>query len=211
MRLNVFLPIAVSVVLGCVIGGRSFEGRACNPDHPCPDPLFCFQGSCRSTLPEDVELPANNVVVNPSFEGDDSGWNNYQALTSRVAREDAPHGDYVLEVSWRMGTEFTIDDYGNSVLSSVGGATYEATAYVAAASATSVGKVVKLYVRERTQAEVLIPGGVASQGIILTNGFQKVTTQRVASASGNLIDVYVGMIGAGSGDAFWVDAVTLVH
>jgi hypothetical protein len=106
------------------------------------------------------------------------------------------------------GTAFTIDDSPTTVTSALGGATYVGSAFVKAASPSSVGKPVELFLRERTAAGAVVRN-VAGPTVTLTNAFQRVTSQLVPRAAGNQIEIYVGAKLAVAGDAFLLDGVTL--
>ena len=54
--------------------------------------------------------PASNLLSNPSFEVNTSGWAGYQATLAREAQAGAPAGGFVAKVTRSSGTFFTIDD-----------------------------------------------------------------------------------------------------
>ena len=91
-----------------------------------------------------VSLPANNLVTNPSFEVNLSGWYAWRGTLSRVARSDAPNGNYVAKVSSTGGSTFSIGDAAPLVANIPASVSYAAAAYVRGASASSVGKPVTL-------------------------------------------------------------------
>ena len=90
-----------------------------------------------------------NLVANPSFETGTVGWSGYQGTLAREAQAGAPNGAYVARVTRSSGTYFTIDGGPTSARPSAG-TTYTATAWVKAASASSVGKPIQIKLRERT-------------------------------------------------------------
>ena len=94
--------------------------------------------------------------------------------------------------------------------SATGGALYTGRAMVRAATASATGKQVKLYLRERSAAGTILRT-VAGPTVTLGGTFAPVTGTLTAQASGNQIEVYVGQSGAVSGDAFYMDAVTLTR
>ena len=53
-------------------------------------------------------------------------------------------------------TSFTIDDAGQAVPNLVAGTTYNADAWVRAASASAVGKPIQIKLRERTAADAVV-------------------------------------------------------
>jgi len=152
----------------------------------------------------------DDAVSNGSFESAVTGWTTWQAGLTRVAVSDAPEGSYVARVARTSGTSFTVDDAPISVTSATGGALYTGRAMVRAATASATGKQVKLYLRERSAAGTILRT-VASPSAPLGSGFVAVTATLTAQASGNQIEVYVGQSGAVSGDAFYMDAVTLTR
>ena len=83
-----------------------------------------------------------------------------------------------------------------------------AHALVKAASDASVGERVKLYLRERSASGAIVRT-VAGSPVTLGGEFVPVTNTLDARSAGNQIEVYIGQSGAVSGDAFYVDAITL--
>lgn len=157
--------------------------------------------------PDPAPQPATNLVANPSFETDTSGWGRYQATITRTQVAGAPDGVYAARVAQTTGTTFTIDDAPDTVLNAKAGVTYSARAFVRAASASSVGKTVRLYLRESTAtARVRTVQGPA---VTLTNDFQAVGATISGQAAGNEIDMYVAQANAAAGDAFFIDAISL--
>ncbi|WP_217914881.1 PKD domain-containing protein [Miltoncostaea marina] len=150
------------------------------------------------------------AVANGSFESGTTGWTTWQAGLSRVALADAPEGSYVARVARTTGTSFTIDDEPTTIGSATKGAEYTGRAYVKAAATASVGKQVKIYMRERSASGAVLRT-VAGPAVTLGNGFIPVTASLTASASGNQIELYVAHTGAVTGSAFYIDAVTLTR
>src|SRR5215210_6877615 len=73
---------------------------------------------------------------------------------AREAQAGTPAGGFVARVTRTGGTYFTLDG-GNNVASTGAGTTYTATAWVKAASASSIGKPIQIKLRERTPANVV--------------------------------------------------------
>ncbi|MGE5482856.1 MAG: carbohydrate binding domain-containing protein [Bacteroidota bacterium] len=147
-------------------------------------------------------------VANPSFETDLSGWESWQGTLTRVSLGDAPDGSYVAKVTRSTGSSFTIDDNPASVSSTVAGQKYWASAWVKAASSSSLGKTVTLRLREINSSGVLVKETV-SPGIALTNSFQQLFVTVTVTASGNTLDLRISQGGAASGDAFYADLFDL--
>ena len=146
-----------------------------------------------------------NLTANPSFETNLSGWIGWQSTLSRVpGAEDA----YVAKVSRTTGISYSIDDEPASVPSTTAGATYQATALVAAASSSAVGKRAEIVIRERNPsgADVKL---TFSTPVYLAFGYQRLTVSAMAQSGGNVIDVFVYQGEATSGDAFFVDSIRL--
>ena len=152
--------------------------------------------------------PSSNVLSNPSFEVNLSGWNGYQASLLREAQSGAPDGSYVAKVTRSSGTAFTIDDGARAVPSTTAGTSYVAEAWVKAATASSVGKPIQIMLRERTSAGTVV-ADVGSPKVALTNAWQQLTVSRVTTTTGGSLGVRVSHGSAATGNAFWVDAVVL--
>ncbi len=149
--------------------------------------------------------PPGNLVANPSFEVNTVGWSGYQGSLTREAQVGAPHGGAVARVAWTSGTYFTIDG-GNNVTSTAA-ATYTATAWVKAATASSIGKPIQIKLRERTPAGATV-ADVGSVSVSLTTSWQQLTVQRT-TAAGNRLGVRLSHTSAVSGNAIYADAFTL--
>jgi hypothetical protein len=149
----------------------------------------------------------NDLVANPSFEQDLSSWTSWQGSLSRVARSDSPDGHYVAKVTQATGRMYSINDTPYLLKSVSSGASYDASAYVRAASPGAVGKPVTLIVRERSaqgQQVKLWPSAVTD----LSLGFAKLVVTAIKPGTGNQLDLYIVQDDAVSGDAFYVDAVS---
>ncbi len=154
------------------------------------------------------EPSPGNVLVNPSFENSMSGWTSYQGAAVREVQSGAPDGVAVAKVSWLSGTYFTLDEGGSSLTSTTPGVLYTATAWVKAASATSVGKTVQLKLRERTSAGATA-ADVASPTVTLSTAWQKMIVTRTTTTTGGSLGVRVSHDGAVAGTAMYLDAFTL--
>ena len=165
--------------------------------------IFTTEGS-----PEDA-----NQVGNRSFETDTTGWGSYQGQLSRVASADAPHGGYVARAARTSGTFDSVGDSENgfrpTVASTVAGATYIATGYARAASASAVGKPVKITLRERNAANVTVRE--ISTTATLGTHFTRLAVSADAAGSGNTLGMRLEQSKAVAGDAFYADAMSLVR
>jgi hypothetical protein len=187
MRKPLTLLVTTSLFLGCVESG--------SPESD--DSLDQSTGA----------LEQGNLFVNPSFETNTASWNSWQGSISRVALSGAPDGSYVAKVSRGSGDAFSIDDDKPTVASVPAGATYSASVYVRAASASSVGKSGVFALREwKNGAEVK---RWRSPTVTLSNTWQKVVVSGATPAAGNSLDAFFVQSSATSGDAFYADAFDL--
>jgi PKD repeat protein len=155
-----------------------------------------------SASPPPPPPPPGNLVANPSFETNLTGWSGYQATLAREAQAGAPDGGFVARVTRSTGTSFTID--GGRNVASTAAATYTASAWVRAASASSVGKPIQIKLRERNAAGTVV-ADVGSANVALSNSWQKLTVTR-AAAAGNNLGVRLSQGSAVTGNAFFADA-----
>ncbi len=161
-----------------------------------------------ATSPPPPPPPPANLLPNPSFETNTSGWSGYQATLAREAQAGAPAGSYVAKVTRSTGTSFTIDDGGRAVSSTTPGTSYTAEAWVRAASPSSIGKPIQIKLRERTSGGTVV-ADVGSQNIPLTDAWQRLTLTLVTTTTGGNLGVRVSHGSAVAGNAFYVDALVL--
>ena len=154
-------------------------------------------------------VPTGNLTANPSFETNANGWGPWQATLTRTALTDAPNGSYAMKVARASGTFYTIDDTPDTVPSVTGGTKYTATAYVKAAVTASVGKPIRIVVRERKVVNGAVVKETSSTAVNLTTAFQKITVTHTGVKSGEAVDMYVQQDGAVSGSAFYADLISL--
>ncbi len=180
-------------VLGCSAGtGDSLEGES------VVDPSV--EGE------EGVESAAGNLIANPSFETDTKGWYSWQGVGARVVLADAPSGAAVAKVTRKTGTKYSLGT--SSIVSSVAkGAAYKATASVKAASASAVGKSVKLVIRARNSAGDDLTSW-SSAKLSLSSKFQTLSISTTNAPTGSSLEIYVVQDSAVAGDAFYADAFT---
>jgi hypothetical protein len=160
--------------------------------------------------------PAGNLVANPSFERDPAAdWSGFRSTFSQLplAPGEAPEGSSAVQVvagPTADGLEgYSIDDAVSSGGTSVpAGTQFVASAWIRAQTPQSIGRLGKVWVRERNADGDLI---ARLEGeVVLSGAFQQVTTPVFTSQrAGSQVDVYVSQIPALPGDAFAADLVTL--
>ena len=154
-------------------------------------------------------VPTGNLTSNPSFETNANGWAPWQSTLTRTALTDAPNGSYAMKVARASGTYYTIDDAPDTVPNAIAGTNYTATAYVKAAVTASVGKPIRIVVRERKVVNGALVKETSSTAVNLTTAFQKITVTHPGVKSGEAVDMYVQQDGAVSGNAFYVDLISV--
>ena len=152
--------------------------------------------------------PPSNLLSNPSFETNLTGWNGYQGTLLREAQPGAPAGGFVAKVTRSSGTSFTIDDNARAVPSTTAGRGYLAEAWVRAANASSVGKPISIKLRERTSAGGVV-ADLSSPSVTLSTAWQKVTVTLTTTTTGGNLGLRISQGGAAAGNAFWIDAAAL--
>lgn len=159
-----------------------------------------------------VVLSPDNLLRNPSFEMNPDGWVSWQGSVTRVPYagtecDRAPDGSYVAKVARVSGTSYSIDDATDAVASVPAEATYGASVFVRAASASSVGKPVTLVIREKAGGSEVKQW--RSSVVHLSNAWQKLVVDQAAPGAGHALDVFVSQGSASGGDAFYADAFEL--
>ena len=180
----------------------NYQAPQPTPVQPTPTP------TAPTPTPTTPPPPLSNLLSNPSFEVNLSGWGGWQASLAREAQSGAPAGGYVAKVTRSSGTSFTIDDGARAVSSTTAGRSYVAEAWVRAATASAVGKPIRIILRERTRAGTVV-ADVGSPNVALTNAWQRITISRVTTTTGGNLGVRVAQSSAATGNAFWVDAAML--
>jgi PKD repeat protein len=160
-----------------------------------------------SDAPPPPPPPPGNLVANPSFEVNTTGWAGFQGTVVREAQVGAPDGGAVARVARTSGVYFTIDAGDN--VASTAAATYTATAWVKAATASSIGKPIQIKLRERTPAGTTV-ADAGSAAVSLSSSWQQLTVQRT-TAAGNRLGVRLSHTSAVTGNAFYADAFTLTR
>jgi PKD repeat protein len=146
-----------------------------------------------------------NLVTNPSFEVNTTGWNSYSGGTLlRVA--GGFDGGWGLQVAGASNnSSFGCNDSPNWVASVPGpGATYRFTAWVRSAIHTGT---VKLQVREYRGATKI--AAMYSTGVTLSPTWQKVTVDYVASSSGSTLDFQVVDFPRVANEVFITDNISI--
>jgi PKD repeat protein len=165
------------------------------------------QVTVADTPPPPPPPPPGNLVANPSFEVNTVGWAGFQGTVVREVQAGAPDGGAVARVARTSGAYFTIDAGDN--VASTAAATYTATAWVKAATASSIGKPIQIKLRERTPAGATV-ADVGSAAVSLSSSWQQITVQR-ATAAGNRLGVRLSHTSAVATNAFYADAFTLTR
>jgi len=154
-------------------------------------------------------LPPGNLLANPSFESNLTGWSSWQGTLTRVAHAAAPDGQYVVRVSRTAGDMYSLDDSPDAVGATTAGARYRASVFVAAGGSGTVGKPVVLALRERTASGANVEVWESPE-VTLTSAFQQLTVEATVQQTGHVLDVYVIQADAASGHSLLVDALALV-
>jgi hypothetical protein len=153
-------------------------------------------------------IPAGNITTNPSFEADTASWGTYQSTLARVTGTGLPDGAWFARLTRSAGTFFALDNVPNTVATAAANSTYQARAYLRAGSASAVGKVAVLRVREQSPAGELVSEYTGQ--VTLTNAFQAVTVLSTTRVGGDNLDITIGVLNAATGDALDVDAVSMI-
>lgn len=196
--------------LRITVGARAV--RASRARYAIPAVLIAAVG-----IPPALAQAPGNLVRNASFEtapGPD--WIGFRSSISQVqlAPGEAPGGSFVVQVVGGPLADpvegYSVDDRRASGGDAVpAGTQFIASAFVRAASAQSVGKPGKVWVRERKDGELV---GRINGEVPLTAAFQQVTSPvYTVQQTGNEIDVYVAQNPSAPGDAFQADLVVLTR
>ncbi|RJK97057.1 Ig-like domain-containing protein [Vallicoccus soli] len=165
--------------------------------------------SATSTITVTAEgaTASRELVLNPSFERDLVGWRTTGASMAQVRHAGARDGEQVARVARTAGAAYGFAGSAPTVVATNGGATYVASARVAAAAASSAGARLGLMLTERA------PGGAVlretRRDVALTTGWRRVAVAAVASRGGSSLSLRLEQSGAVAGHAFLVDAVSL--
>jgi PKD repeat protein len=147
-----------------------------------------------------------NLVGNPSFETDTSGWAAYGSATiQRVA--GGQDGAFALEVRGPATTsQFGINDSPNWVATTgAAGTRYRFTAWVRSGTSTSLAR---LRVREYLNGSQ-VGGATPSASVGLSPAWQMLTVDHVAGAAGSTLDFQVLGVPFAPGEVFQVDNISI--
>jgi PKD repeat protein len=157
-----------------------------------------------------------NLVKNPSFEKNLTGWGSLNGKVTRIkpgAGKGAPQGGvYAAHVVWAKNVLFTLGDSVNAalqhptLLNAVTGTQYQSSVWVRA-SGTSTGKPLKLILRERNPANQIVHDTFVQ--ITLSKTWQKVLVQATVLTTGDSLGIAVEQDNAVTGNAFDADIVWL--
>jgi hypothetical protein len=151
-----------------------------------------------------------NLVRNPSFEADVSGWYGWQSALSRVSGGEAGTSAARVALACPAGvacSSYSIDDAPSTVASPRQGEVFTATAWV---KAGTIGRQVSLVLRESGGATA--SESSRSAAVTLTSGWQELSiTRAIARADRNSLEVYASQGAAASGDTFLVDNVSVTR
>jgi hypothetical protein len=153
-----------------------------------------------------ITVNALNLVANPSFESDTSGWGAYGSSTiQRVA--EGQEGVFSLEVRGPASTAtFGINDSPNWVATTgAAGTRYRFSAWVR--SEVSTGRA-RIRVREYLNG-VLVGTATYSPFVPLTSAWQLLLTDHVAQAAGSTLDVQVLDYPVAPGEVFQTDNTSI--
>lgn len=155
--------------------------------------------------------PGSNLVPNPSFEDNLRGWGSYAGTLTRVAQSGAPDGAYVAKATRASGaTKFSISDgqggFRETIPFTSAGETYVGSVQVKAASSSSVGKPVTVYLREKSASGTVRESKVAST---LGSSWKRIAVSAKVSGTGNSLGLRVEQSSAVAGNAFYGDAMSL--
>ena len=150
----------------------------------------------------------NNLVGNPSFEADTSGWNTAGFSTVTLTRvSSGPHSGSWSALLTNTGTApqyCILNDSPNWVATTVAG-TYTASIWVRADTA---GASLKLKIREYTNGNTAF-AGQNSTIVTLTTAWQQVIVTYVPVSPGSTLDFQVYVPNAAVGTCFYADDASI--
>ena len=148
-----------------------------------------------------------NLVANPSFEFNSSGWGPSGSATN-VRAPGGETGAYALRSTRSVAPGmFGVNDSPNAVLSTLAAGTrYRFTAWVRAASPAGVARIrVREYV-----GTVQVGPIVYSSPVTLSSPWQMLSVDLVAAVTGSALDFQVLDDPIAVGEAFFIDNVSVV-
>ncbi len=153
-----------------------------------------------------LTLDPNNVIQNPSFEINASGWSCYRCTVASVASNASPLGRRVGRVSVLGSGDFSVGDWPGTQTTAAGQA-FTASAFVRS-GAESLGKKSAICLRERDNSGRFIATQCGTP-VTLGTTFVPVTVSYTARGNGRL-DMFVYQSPANANDSFDIDAVQLL-
>ena len=158
----------------------------------------------------DPDAPTNqNLVGNPSFETDTSGWKPYPGSTTLIERvAGGQDGAFALEVRGpATTTEFGINDSPNWVATTgAAGTRYRFSAWVRSAASTGQAR---LRIREYNGGTQIGPT-LRSAPVTLSPTWQMLTIDLVAGAAGSNLDFQIiDYVPVTTGEVFQVDNISI--
>ncbi len=172
------------------VSSTSYAINAGSTTTTAPPPTTTTVPPSTTTTTTIVPPPSGNLVANPGFESNLTGWGAGDNATSLIRTCTVAHsGACAAEIGRKKTTGVAVmDDSPNSVSSSTAGAVYAGSAWVNAPA----GRSVTLRIREYRGSKV-----VRSQTTVVagTGGWQQVNVQSAPAAGGTSIslDVLVSM------------------
>ena len=190
LALLVVVGLLVMMTTSVLIVVRRQEGTA---PTPTPTALPC-------TFPGE-----QNLATNSSFELGTTPWKGYNSAVSSVQLSNAPEGSFVARVT-RTGSDsyYSLNDQPGSVKQARPNETYRAQVFVAAATASAIGKPVTLYIRENTgdteyrREKMPLP-------VMITQSFQAISLELTVHEANTSVGMFVQQDQAIDGDAIYVD------
>ena len=157
-----------------------------------------------------VTIPAGNLTQNAGFEAGITRWSCYHCTLAQATLADAPEGTKTAQITLGAGfTSMALDDSPDTISSTMAGAAYTGRAYVKAADAGSVGKTVRLYLREKDSTGAVVKD-TAGTAVTLSSTFTPITVTATALAAARKMDVRVGMSSIAVPTSIYIDAVSVV-
>ncbi|MBY5164137.1 carbohydrate binding domain-containing protein [Salsipaludibacter albus] len=142
------------------------------------------------------------LVGNPDFEVDTSGWTADTADTT-LARVPGGHsGDWVAELTTAAGGRCGIDDSPNWVLAT-GEGTYTASVWL---RAETPGATVQLRLRGYLDGDLQ---ATVSESLVLTSSWQQLTATYTTATPGSMLDLEIYTTDAATGPCFQADDVSI--
>jgi hypothetical protein len=174
-----------------------------SPDAADPEPAV-------DTGRSSISMPEDNTIEQPSFEWGNSFTSGANRTVVRTKLESAPDGAHVATVRARHRGPYGIDNWPGSVSSTVAGATYEASGWVAATTPGTRHARIWMTVRQH-RADGSPVRTWTSPAIRLTRAFRQLSVTAVPTQAGDYLDVFLSTSARSGGQAFYVDGMVLTE